>query len=124
VRAVAGTLSLIDAATSLNDLTKLLGTAAGSVADKGADQVDGVSVEHYTLTLDPTKATGAFGAALSVAGTKLLPVDLWIDAAGRPVQVKIAIPFGGTSVPLVVKVSKFNAPVHITAPPASQVDSS
>ena len=82
VRAIAGTLSLIDAATSLSDLTTLLGTAASSVADHGADQVDGVSAEHYTLSIDPTKATGAFGAALSVAGTKPLPVDLWIDAAG------------------------------------------
>lgn len=124
VRALAGTLSLTTAATSIGDLTGLLATAGTSPKDDGAESVDGVSSEHYTLTIDPTKVTGALGSALSVAHTKPLPVDLWIDAQGRPVQVKIGIPFGGKSLPLLVKISKFNAPVHISAPPASQVDSS
>ena len=91
VRALAGPLSLTTAATSLGSVSGLLGTATTSVADRGAQPVDGVSTEHYALTVDPTKATGDLGSALASAGTKPLPVDLWLDPNGRPVQIKISI---------------------------------
>jgi hypothetical protein len=121
VRALSGTLSLTGAATSLGALTGLLETAVTSVKDTGQENVTGVDAEHYGLMIDPKKATGELASVLSVAGSKPLPVDLWIDAQGRPVQIRIAVPFGQQSLPLLVKVSKFNAPVHISAPPASQV---
>jgi hypothetical protein len=124
VRALAGTLTLTTAATSLGALTGLLGTAVTSVKHIGPEPLAGVQADHYLVTVDPKKATGELASVLSVAGTKPLPVDLWIDSQGRPLQIKIAVPFGRSSLPLLVKVSKLNAPVHISAPPASQVSTS
>lgn len=124
VRALAGTLTLTTAATSIGSLTGLLGTATTSVKDSGSEQVGGVTAEHYALTIDPTKATGDIADALSAAGKDPLPVDLWLDAQDRPVQIKIAVPFGQQSFPLLVKVSKFDAPLDISAPPPDQVSTS
>lgn len=124
VRALAGTLSLTNAATSLGSVGDLLSTAATSVNDVGATRIDGQATEHYSLTIDASKVTGALRAALGSTGTKTVPVDLWVDGQGRPVQVKVSIPLGQQSLPLLVKVSNFNAPVKIAAPPADEVSTS
>jgi hypothetical protein len=121
VRALAGTMTLVNAATSLGDVSKLITTATTSVKDVGSEPVGGTTTEHYALTVDPKKVSGDLASALGSTGSKALPVDLWIDGQGRPVQIKIAIPLGSQSLPLLVKVSSFNAPVLISAPPSDQV---
>jgi hypothetical protein len=124
VRALAGQLALTNAATSLGSLTGLLGSAATNVKDVGAEQVGGAKTEHYSLSIDPGKVTGDIGTALGATGAHSIPVDMWIDAQGRPVQIKISVPLGSQQLPLVIKVSKFDAPVHIAAPSADQVSDS
>jgi hypothetical protein len=60
---------------------------------------------------------------LNDLGEKTIPVDLYLDSTGRPVLIKIAVKLGTQSFPIVIKVSKFNAPLQISAPPPNQVAS-
>jgi hypothetical protein len=59
--------------------------------------------------------------ALVSSGLKTLPIELYIDSAGRPVQVTEHFTVSGQTVSTDVKVTEYNAPVTITEPPADQV---
>ena len=89
--------------------------------DKGTTTLDGASTHLYSLAVDPTKATGALSSALSLVGKKALPAQLWLDGSGRPVQIELDVALGSQGLKLLVKISKFNAPVTIKAPAADQV---
>jgi hypothetical protein len=117
VRGVAGTLGLVKAASSLTAVAGLVSTAT-SVQDKGSSGPG----HEYALVIDPAKTSGTdLGALLSMAGPDPLPVTLFLDGAGRPVRVQVTLKLGSQPFDVTVDVSKYNAPVHITAPPASQV---
>jgi hypothetical protein len=72
--------------------------------------------------LDPAKTSGtSLGALLGMAGPDPIPVTLVLDPSGRPVQVQVQVKLGSQPFNVTVDVTKYNAPVHITAPPAGQV---
>ena len=76
----------------------------------------------YALQLDPSKISDPnLGGALRDLGENPVPVTLVLDKSARPTQIKIAVKLGTSSFPIVIDVSKFNAPLTITAPPADQV---
>lgn len=58
-------------------------------AHVGTEQVDGVTAEHYELTVDPAAALA--GVTLPDGVATMLPdsldVDVWLDAQDRPVKV-------------------------------------
>jgi hypothetical protein len=113
VRALASSLSLNKAAASLPAVAGLASTAS-SVQAKGTGR--------YALVIDPAKSSGTtLGTLLGDIGQKAIPVTLVLDSAGRPVKVLIAVKIGSQSFTFGVTVSKFNAPVHISAPPADQI---
>jgi hypothetical protein len=119
VRAVAGTLGLVKAASSLTQVAGLVSTAT-SVQDKGSSGAG----HEYSVVLDPAKTSGSdLGALLGMAGPDPIPVTLVLDSSGRPVQVKVQVKLGSQPFTVTVNVSKYNAPVHITAPPPNQVSS-
>jgi hypothetical protein len=117
VRGVAGTLGLVKAASSLTEVAGLVSTAT-SVQDKGSTSRG----HEYSVVLDPAKTSGTdLGALLGMAGPDPIPVTLVLDSSGRPVQVQVQVKLGSQPFNVTVDVTKYNAPVHITAPPASQV---
>jgi hypothetical protein len=86
----------------------------------GAATVDGISVTHYRVSLDTAKAAGllggAGGSALSTL-PKTLTYDVWVDSQARPVEVSAKVSW----ISMEMHFSRWNAPVHIVAPPASKV---
>jgi hypothetical protein len=100
--------------------------AAKSVKLDGPDQVDGAAATHYSIVVDVTKLPSSFPGlqALVSSGLSTLPVELWIDGQGRPVKVTEDLSVHGQSVSSLIGLSKYNAPVHITAPPPGQVSTS
>lgn len=121
VRNLATTLPLVDAVGSLSQLAAII-AGASDVQDKGATTLDGTPAHRYTLTVSPSAAgSGQLHDLLSRLGNKPVPVQLWLDAAGRPLRVQLALDLAGQTFPLVVTIDKYNAPVTIKAPPADQV---
>jgi hypothetical protein len=117
VRAVASTLTLTKAASSLPAVADLVATAA-SVQDKGTTSTG----HEYTVVIDATKSRGTtLGSLLSDVGQQSVPIDLFLDTTGRPVRVVVAVKLGAQPFDITVAVSKFNAPVQIAAPPSDQV---
>jgi hypothetical protein len=116
VRALASSLSLNKAAASLPAVADLVSTAT-SVKPK--------STTHYALVIDPSKSKGTtLGTLLADIGQKTVPVTIDLDGKGRPVKIQIAVKLGSQSFTYSVDVSKFNAPVHISAPPADEIGTS
>ena len=117
VREVASSLTLTKAASSLPAVADLVGTAA-SVDDKGATSTG----HEYAVVIDAAKSRGTtLGNLLADVGQQSVPVDLFLDSNGRPVRVVVAVKLGSQPFNITVDVSKFNAPLHISAPPSDQV---
>lgn len=88
------------------------------VEDKGSEQIDGVELEHYVLTVDSKKAKAIFGVPAGSAKTPAkVRYHLWVDSDDLVRQVKMTI----SGQRLVMKVSDWGKPVTITPPPPSQV---
>jgi hypothetical protein len=106
-----------------------------SVTHAGSETVRGTQAERYHIVIDPKKAmkevSGStrcgLGAATKVLGKMTIPADVWIDGQGRLVRMQmhfsISPPGTTQSVGMTMRMDLFDfgAPVHVTAPPASQV---
>ena len=121
VQQLATSLQSVTSSSSLDQYTAF--TQAATVRLVGSEPVDGVPATHYALSVDVTKLpndTPGRSDLLS-AGLVTLPVDLWVDAKGRPVKVSEELTVQDQKVTTLVTLSKFDEPVSITAPPADQV---
>ena len=99
--------------------------AAQSVTDRGPATVAGGTATHYYVVVDVTKlpATYPGRSALIAAGVRTLPINLYLDSVGRPVQVAEQLTVTGRQISTTAGVTKYNQPVTITAPPADQISS-
>ncbi|MEO6886571.1 MAG: hypothetical protein ABI232_09850 [Jatrophihabitantaceae bacterium] len=122
IQQMAKSLASIQSSASMDRFTAFA-RAAKSVTSKGTDQIDGASAAHYAIVVDIAKLPDSTSGkdTLIQAGITTLPVDLWLDAQGRPVKLTEKLTAGGQSVSTVVTLTKYDAPVTITAPPADQV---
>lgn len=122
INSLTSGLNIAAMASSLDVVTALMRGSTG-LQDKGPDTVDGVSATHYVMTLSPANKTGnaQLDGLLSSLGGSVIPLDFWLDSSSRPVKFVIHASFAGTSFPVTVQASKFDAPLSISAPPASQV---
>jgi hypothetical protein len=121
VQQLATSLQSVTSSSSLDQYTAF--TQAATVKLVGSDQVDGAPATHYALTVDVTKLpndTPGRSDLLS-AGLVKLPVDLWVDAQGRPVKVSEELTVQNQKVTTLVTLGSFDQDVTITAPPADQV---
>lgn len=117
VRALASSIDISKAASSLPAVADVTATAT-AVQDKGTDSTG----HHYALTVEPSKAgSGTLATLLAGLGQQSVPVDLYLDPKGRPVKIVIGAKLGTQTFHVTVVISKFDAPVHITAPPQDQV---
>jgi hypothetical protein len=86
----------------------------------GTETVDGKSTIHYRVSLDTAKAAGLMGLGQDSAASQLpksLTYDVWVDGDARPVQISMKI----KQMSMDMHFSKWNVPVHVVAPPASEV---
>jgi hypothetical protein len=97
--------------------------AATSMKVVGRETIDGVVTTHYSLIIDVSKLppTSNNAKVLNQAGLKMLPADLWLDEHGRPVRASQTFTYRNQQISTVLLLSRYNAPVHIAAPPANQV---
>ena len=99
--------------------------AAKSVDAKGVETVNGVQTVHYSIVVDVTKLPDSLPgkSELTQSGITTLPLELYVDTSGRPVQITEQFSAQGQQVSTKATVSDYNKPVTITAPPADQVGS-
>jgi hypothetical protein len=121
VQQLATSLQSVTSSSSLDQYTAF--TQAATVKPLGSEQVDGVAATHYALSVDVTKLPNDTPGRsdLLTAGLVTLPVDLWVDAKGRPVKVSEELTVQNQKVTTLVTLSRFDEDVSITAPPADQV---
>jgi hypothetical protein len=97
----------------------------GDVKEVGSDQVDGVDTTHYAGTIDPQKAAAkyagnAVGSMLKQAGTKPIPIDVWVDGDGYVRKVVESMNVATVAVKVEATMSDFGTKVDVTPPPADQ----
>jgi len=122
INSLTSGLNIAAMASSLSVVTALMRGSTG-LQSKGADTVNGVGATHYVMQLSPAKKTGnaQLDGLLSSLGSNEIPLEFWLDSSDQPVKFVIHASFAGTSFPVTVQASRFDAPLSITAPPASQV---
>jgi hypothetical protein len=88
-----------------------------SVSLLGEEDVDGESLRHYRVTMDPSEADPSASAAAGMPET--VTYDLWFDGDGffRRMQADLG-PEGGT---VTASLSDWGEDVSIEAPPAREV---
>ncbi|MBE7187538.1 hypothetical protein [Jatrophihabitans endophyticus] len=94
--------------------------AASSVRSLGRATVAGTTARHYRVVIDAAELSSLPGG-LSAGSASSVPVDLYVDGSGRPVQLRGSLELDGTRVTPTVTLSHYDTPVSISAPPASQV---
>lgn len=122
VRSLAQGLQSTDSAQSLQT-TGVFISSARSVRDVGPATVGGVRATRYAIVIDPSKLPASFPdkAAIVSSGLTAIPLDLYVDGSDRPVRTVEHLTVGGRTVSSTTVLSRFDAPVSITAPPAGQV---
>ncbi|HYZ36514.1 MAG TPA: hypothetical protein VE673_07285 [Pseudonocardiaceae bacterium] len=122
VRNLAASLEAVRRSASLDHFSSFA-SAAQSVQLVGKDTVDGTPVNHYLVNVDVAKLPESTPGrqALLGAGITMLPIGLYVDEQGRPVKATQDLTVQGQHTTTVISLSKFNAPVSISAPPPDQV---
>lgn len=122
IQQMAKSLESVQASASMDQFSAFV-DAAKSVTLQGSERIDGVSVTHYAIVVDIAKLPASTEGldTLIQAGITTLPVQLWLDDQGRPIKLTQEVTAGGQSVSTLITLSKYNAPVTITAPPADQI---
>lgn len=100
-------------------------TAAKSIEVKGTKTIDGIETVRYSIVVDVAKLPGTFPgrSQLQASGLKTLPMELYVDQQGRPIELTQQLSVQGQTVSTTAKITDYNKPVSIKAPPASQVGS-
>jgi hypothetical protein len=102
----------------------------GSSRKLGSENIGGVATTHYRATIDPKKALdqipdkqggGTLKQMLSTSGLDSIPLDVWVDRAGRVRRESIKVSAAGTAMDMTVSFTRFGVPVDTTPPSADQV---
>lgn len=90
-----------------------------TLTEVGTETVDGIQATHYEVSVDTAKIGDLVGMPHGTTGSmpKTLTYDVWVDGANRPVEITIDNPM----VTVDLHFSAWGQPVHVVAPPASQV---
>lgn len=122
VQQLASSLDSALAAASPGSVSAFL-TAAASVKSKGSATVDGVRTTHYSVVVNVAKLPDSVPGreALRSSGVKTVPIELYLDDKSRPVKVTEDFKIQDQQISTTAKISAFDQPVSISAPPADQV---
>lgn len=124
IRGLASSLQTGLSSASVGDYHTFV-QAAESVRLRGSEQVAGVDTTHYSVVVNVDKLPDTVQGkqTLVAAGVTTIPVELWVDRQGRPVQVSENLSVGSQQITSKDVISKYNEPVSISAPPPGQVAS-
>jgi hypothetical protein len=112
-----------------SDMLKAL-KGVGDSRVVGTEKIGGVTTTHYQANIDPNKAAeripdkksaDAVKQMLRSSGVSTVPIDVWIDRAGRVRREGFKMSANGTAMDLTISFTRFGAPVDTTAPPSDQV---
>ncbi|HEU5265117.1 MAG TPA: hypothetical protein VFU35_00395 [Jatrophihabitans sp.] len=97
--------------------------AADSVQLVGSTTRNGAPATHYTIVMDPAKLPPDYPnkQALVASGVGTIPIQLYIDSQGRPVELDEHFTLNGQTIDTHATLSQYNQPVDISAPPPSEV---
>jgi hypothetical protein len=105
-------------------------TATTSVTATGTDRVEGVPTTKYTAVVDLAKAAEVAKGPLADqyrtmvgSGVTKLDYSIWVDHEDLPRQFSTVLPTAQGKVTASGTYRDWGTPVHIAAPPASQVAS-
>lgn len=119
---LAQALQQVQQSTSLRQYAAFA-QSASNFRDVGRSEANGIQAELYTfdvlISRLPRNLPGA--AVLRASGLHSLPVELWVDGQGRVRRMSETISIAGQQTSTRVDLSKFDAPVSISAPPPAQV---
>jgi hypothetical protein len=120
----AGLGQMLDQTDPAKMLTKLE-SGISSITYVGREDVSGRQLDHYRLSVDTQqvlKSMGGAAASQAPAGMpKTVTYDVWLDDQHRFAQMTMQLPVSGQKATMKMELTDWGAPVHITAPPASQV---
>lgn len=104
---------------------------AGSSRVVGHEGIRGVATTHYRATIDVNKTLGQLHDAQSEqslrqlyaqAGVSSLPIDVWIDRAGRVRRESFDVSLGREgSMSMTIEFIRFGVQVDASPPPSDQV---
>jgi hypothetical protein len=114
--------SMLDQVDPMGSLKKME-PAIETVTYTGGDEVDGRSLDHYELTVDP--AEYAKEMELPAEAKSQLPdeltYDIWLDDESRLAKMHMDLPVAGTESTVDITASDWGKDVSIEAPPADDV---
>jgi hypothetical protein len=120
----AGLGQMLDQTDPAKMLTKMQ-AGISSVTYVGREDVSGRQLEHYRMSVDTAqvlKSMGSAAASQAPSGVpKTVTYDVWLDSQHRFAQMTMQLPVAGTKAAMKMELTDWGAPVHISAPPASQV---
>lgn len=122
IQMLAKSISQTESQASIGSVNAFI-QAAKSVSNKGSASVNGQSTTHYAVVVDVSKLpdSNQGKSTLIQQGINELPIDLYIDNKGRPVQLKENFTAQGQPISTTIDITKYDQPVHIQAPPADLV---
>lgn len=104
----------------------LLKNLTGNVTDVGTADINGTPTTEYQATIDligtgsSTSSTILSKQFAQALGLSNIPVDVWIDSAGRARQLKTSFSLFGLTVFALEGIGSFGTPVSVSAPPPDQ----
>ncbi|WP_158587957.1 DUF6612 family protein [Actinomadura logoneensis] len=105
-------------------------TASKDIHEVGKETVNGVETTHYAGTMSVQEMAAKLPAqqqerqlkSFQKLGVQTLAFDLWVDGKQLPAKIAVKTPEGSsTKMDTTVTYSDWNAPVTVSAPPASEV---
>lgn len=89
----------------------------------GLQTLDGTATGHYALSVEVARLPADYPgkSTLTTAGVARIPVEVWVDAQGRPRLITEQLSAAGTATHTEVRLRDFDVPVSIQAPPPGQV---
>jgi hypothetical protein len=102
----------------------------GSSRVVGQEQIGGAPTTHYSANIDLSKAADniadkksadAVKQMFAASGTNSIPIDVWIDRAGRVRREQVKLSTSEFAMDLTIEFTRFGVPVDTTPPPADQV---
>lgn len=111
------------------DMLKAL-KGVGTSHKIGTENIGGAPTTHYRADIDPNKAADrmpdkksadAVKQLFQSSGVSSVPVDVWIDRAGRVRRESMKFSTSEMSMDMTIEFTRFGVPVDVTPPPADQV---
>jgi hypothetical protein len=125
ISTMANALASAEKLTGINMLSQVAPAITG-FRYRGTDRVDGAITGRYAMTIDVDKLPASFPQKelLQQVGLTRLPLQFWVDGNWHTRRMTEALSVMGQHARVVAAIGDYNKPVHITAPPADQVDDS